>query len=161
MEQIHIVRVSPTDSLDLALLAEAARSEGYRFVDRAHIDWLSGVDRFDSPGEGLFLARGRTANVGMCGLNIDPYLDDPGTGRLRHLYVTSENRRMGVGRRLVGACLDLAQERFDRVRLRSFEAPASHFYEAIGFRFIDEPDATHSIDLTERERRFVLQGSTL
>jgi GNAT superfamily N-acetyltransferase len=155
VEQVHTVGILPTDSLDLALLGEAARSEGYRFVDRAHVNWLSGEDRFDSPGEGLFLARRRTAVVGMCGLNINPYLDDPGTGRLRRLYVASEYRRMGVGRRLVGSCLDLAQERFDRVRLRTFGAPASHFYEALGFRPIDEPNATHSIGIAEWGRRYV------
>lgn len=147
MEQIKIVRVLPTESLDLAPLQAAARSEDYAFVDRAQLDWSSGENRFDDPGEGFFVAYRGATIVGMCGLNSDPYLDDPAVGRLRHLYVAPEHRRIGLGRQLVECCLDLAPPRFDRVRLRTFETPASLFYEMIGFRLVDEPDATHSIDL--------------
>lgn len=147
MVQMTISMVSNGDVPVLARLEEQARDEGYSFVDRAIEEWASGANRFDRPGEGIFLAKFDAAVVGMCGLNRDPYLTDPSVGRLRHLYVSPDVRRKGVGRSLVRACIDLAGRHFDRVRLRTLDPGAAAFYEMMGFKPVDEPDATHSIDL--------------
>ena len=86
----------------------------------------------------------------MCGLNVDPYLDDPTVGRIRHLYVLPSFRRSGVGTEVVTACLDLATRNFARVRLRTFDPSAAAFYTAMGFVEVDEPQATHGMWLTTR-----------
>lgn len=149
MAHVAIARITTKQIPDLARLRALATAEGYSFVERAEVEWLSGANRFDSHGEGFFMAHTGDTSVGMCGLNSDPHLDDGTVGRLRHLYVAPEAKRSGVGRRLVSACLDLAQERFDLVRLRTFEADGSRLYETVGFRRVEKPDATHSLDLAE------------
>jgi len=40
-------------------------------------------------------------------------------------------------------CLGLARARFDRVRVRTFEAEAARLYEALGFERVEESDTTH------------------
>ncbi len=147
MAQTTISKVSAGDTPLLAELKEESGNEGYSFVDRAIEEWRIGVNRFDRPGEGFFVADADAGTVGMCGLSHDPYLNDSTVGRLRHLYVAPEMRRHGFGRSLVLACLELAGKHFERVRLRTLELDASAFYEIMGFKLVDEPDATHSIDL--------------
>ncbi len=131
--------------VDLGLLPAAAAAEGHSFVDRTLNEWHGGTNRFDRPGEGFFLATNSDDVVGMCGLNVDPFLDDDFVGRIRHLYVLSSARRGGVGTTLVTACLELAAAKFDRVRLRTFDTQAAAFYIALGFREVSEPDATHEL----------------
>lgn len=147
MEGVRIVRVWPDDNLDLGDLVRSSVAEGHRFVARAREEWDAGVNRFAAPGEGLFLARHGDGVVGMCGLNVDPYAGDPGVGRLRHLYVAPGRRRLGVGRALVVACLELAAGRFRRVRLRTENEDAARFYLGLGFSAVDEADTTHVIEL--------------
>jgi GNAT superfamily N-acetyltransferase len=82
--------------------------------------------------------------VGVCGLNVDPYAAEPRVGRVRHLYVLSGQRRLGVGRRLVSEVIEAARGRFDRLRLRTENPGAAQFYEAIGFRSSGATDnSTH------------------
>jgi hypothetical protein len=60
-----------------------------RFVRRLADDWVSVANRFDRPGEALFVARLPGQVVGVRGLNVDPYTAEPGVGRVRHLYVAA------------------------------------------------------------------------
>ena len=76
------------------LIAES-ESHGLRFVRRLVDEWTSGTNRFDRPGESLFVARIAGEAVGVCGLNADPYAAAPGIARVRHLYVLSAHRRCG------------------------------------------------------------------
>lgn len=130
----------------LVRLAHESRTEGFGLLDRLVRDWTSGENRFDRAGEAFFAARLGGRLVGVCGVNRDPYLDDPVVGRLRHLYVTPDRRRHGVGASLVAEALDHAGAHFRRVRLRSGEA--GEFYERLGFVRSSEPDATHEIRCT-------------
>src|SRR5262249_41338641 len=82
------------------MVAESERA-GYRFVRRLADEWADGANRFDRPGEVLFAAWMEGRLIGACGLNVDPYTRAPGVGRGRHLYVLTDYRRSGVGRRLV------------------------------------------------------------
>ena len=82
------------------MLAESEAS-GYRFLRRVVDEWESGANRFSRPGEVLLIAELSGRWVGVCGLSIDPYLDDPRVGRVRNVYVLTECRRMGIGRSLV------------------------------------------------------------
>ena len=97
----------PAERLD-ALIAESEH-EGLGFVRRRAEEWTSGVNRFDRPGEVLFVARLAEQVVGVCGLNVDPYATGPNVGRVRHLYVLAARRRLGVGRRLVAEVVQVGR----------------------------------------------------
>lgn len=139
--------IVPFDSLpnDIEALVDAERAEGHRLVVRLVHEWMDGTNRFDKKGEVALEARidGRLVAVG--GLNHDPYLDDPGVGRIRHVYVVPGARGKGVGRHLVERLVDHARVGFRRVRLRTVTPEGTAFYLALGFREVDEPDGTHEI----------------
>ncbi|QDT22062.1 GNAT family N-acetyltransferase [Gimesia chilikensis] len=130
------------DQLDL--LAEEARRQGYRMLDRLQQEWREGINRFDREGECVLIAVGEDRIVGVCGLNRDPYCSLKDIGRVRRLYVASGVRRRGVGRLLVEAIQQRCPGVFQQLRLRTNSSAASTFYQALGFRPVeDEPDCTH------------------
>lgn len=149
------LQVLPLDRFaDLVTESEQA---GHRFLRRLLEEWDSGVNRFDRPGEALFIASVDDQVLGVCGLNIDPYILQPRVGRVRHLYVSSVHRRRGIGRRLVRELILFARGVFDRLRLRAENEIAAQFYEASGFRRCPgEPDCTHVLEL----RRLSLPGDS-
>ena len=137
---------APSETLDV-LLADSER-EGSRFVRRLVDEWATGANRFDRPGEALFIARIGERLVGICGLNVDPYAAAANVGRVRRLYVLSAYRRLGVGRQLVLAVLQAARGRFDVLRLRTTNPAAARLYESLGFTpSTASDDCTHVIDL--------------
>lgn len=144
---VSIRRHTEDSPPDLGALLEPSLEEGFGLVHRTLSDWAAGANRFDRAGEALFLAECDSAMVGMCGLNIDPFTDEPGLGRIRHLYVLPAYRRLQVGRRLVAACIVAGRGVFDRLRLRTFDAGAARFYESIGFFRVEEEFATHTLSL--------------
>ena len=78
--------IAPVDELPLNRFAELlAESEdsGYRFLRRVVDEWESGANRFSRPDEALLIAELRGRWVGVCGLSIDPYLEDHRVGRVR------------------------------------------------------------------------------
>lgn len=136
---------------DVVALAEAGIDEGHGFCERFIEEWRSGLNRFDREGE-LFLV-GVVADgvVAMGGLNRDPFTTDPGIGRVRRLYVAADERRHGIGRRVVGALVDHARvSGFHAVRLRTYDPAAASFYGRLGFEPSSEPAATHRIELDRR-----------
>src|SRR5213594_5039160 len=136
----------------LASLIDESEREGLRLVRRLADEWASGANRFDRPGEALFLARSGERVVGVCGLNVDPYAAQPSVGRLRHLYVLSAHRRLGIGEQLVTRIIETARGRFERLRLSTSNPEAARLYERLGFRpRADGAHCTHSMDMT-RER---------
>jgi GNAT superfamily N-acetyltransferase len=146
--RVRIERLTEA-SADLfdALVAES-ESAGYRFVRRLADEWASGANRFDRPGEALFAAWMNGRLIGACGLNVDPYTPAPGVGRVRHLYVLTDCRRSGIGRRLVEQVLGAARGRFDRLRLSTQNPAAAQLYERLGFeRRLGAVDHTHLVEL--------------
>lgn len=140
--------VQPIASLpeDIQALLRVSREEGHNLVDRLVDDWEDGSNRFDRPGEVALEARHGSRLVGVGGLNRDPYLDAPGVGRIRHVYVSPDARSLGVGRVLVMSLVEYARGRFSTVRLRTGRTEASGFYLRLGFdEAPDQPDATHQI----------------
>jgi GNAT superfamily N-acetyltransferase len=134
------------DSFDVLL--QQSEGSGYRFLRRVADEWSSGKNRFDRPGEALLAAEMKGLLVGVCGLSIDPYLDDPRIGRVRNVYVLAAYRRHGIGRLLVQEAIDLARGHFDRLRLRGEEAGPARLYESLEFRpCTGIPDCTHVLDL--------------
>lgn len=128
------------------MLAESEAS-GYRFLRRVADEWEAGVNRFARPGEALLVAEVDRRWVGICGLNIDPYLGDPGIGRVRNVYVLADCRRAGIGRRLVEEAIAAARGHFRTLRLRGEEPGPAKLYESLGFRPCrGVPDCTHLLE---------------
>jgi ribosomal protein S18 acetylase RimI-like enzyme len=130
------------------LLAESERA-GLRLVRRLVDEWQSGANRFDRPGEALFAARLDREMIAVCGLNVDPYDGtDRRVGRVRHLYVLTSHRRLGIGERLVREVIAAARGRFDHLHLRTGNTAAARLYERVGFcRCAGVPDCTHVMAL--------------
>jgi GNAT superfamily N-acetyltransferase len=150
------VTVDPVRELSPAalvpLVAESER-EGWRFVRRLADEWAGGANRFDRPGEVLFVARMGGSIIGVCGLNADPYAGNKTTGRVRRLYVLRAYRGRGVGERLVRAVLGAAKGRFQRLRVRTESPEAGRLYQRHGFQLVaGVADCTHSLELGPAEQ---------
>ena len=100
------------------LVAESER-EGFAFVRRLVDRWESGDNRFDRPGEALFAAVDGGRVVGVCGLNVDPYVPVARVGRVRHLYVAADVPPPRARDRVVRAVIAQARGTFDRLLLRT------------------------------------------
>jgi GNAT superfamily N-acetyltransferase len=125
------------------LRAEAA-DEGFGFIERLMIDWESGSNRFDQPGECLLGVWSRSDLVALGGLNRDPYVEGSNTGRIRHLYVRRPARRSGVGSTLLQRLLDQASACFQVARLRTDTREAAAFYLRHGFLPVADHSASHA-----------------
>jgi ribosomal protein S18 acetylase RimI-like enzyme len=125
-------------------LAREARTEGFGFLDRLDREWANGRNRFDQAGECLLGLFEGGVLVAVGGLNRDPYANDPGTGRIRHLYVSPNRRRAGLATRLMLELLLRGGLAFERLRLRTENPATGRFYETLGFSPTGEPDATHT-----------------
>jgi len=150
--RVEVRRIEVLEPDAVSLLLEESEMEGFRFVRRLVNEYASGANQFDAPGEALLGAYSLDL-IGVCGLNRDPYLDDPSVGRVRRLYVSPRCRHRGVGRSLVGAVIREAGRQYRVLVLRSDAPEACAFYRALGFSAGPRLEhATHYLDLTEAER---------
>lgn len=132
-------------------LLRESEAEGFRFVRRLVEEYRTGENRFDKSGEALFGLYHHGRLVGVCGLNRDPFLDDPPAGRVRRLYVPPSWRGKGLGRRLVEAVVGEARRHFRLLVLRTDTEAGAAFYRALGFQTEPRvPGATHHLPLTEQ-----------
>jgi GNAT superfamily N-acetyltransferase len=146
IETLH--ELPPAGIRDLLADGEAA---GSRIVRRLVDEWADRTNRFDRPGEALFGAWAGGRLIGVCGLNVDPYAGDERVGRVRHLYVLTLSRRLGVGRQLMTQVIDSAGARFDTLGLRTSNEAAARLYVAMGFRaFTGAGECTHILELARR-----------
>jgi len=147
-EFYRLERLDPLTE-DFRALAEESRREGFWMLVRLLDGWESGRNRFSRRGETVLAAWRGDGLAGVCGLNVDPYVDRPRQGRIRHLYVSPAHRGNRVGRLLVEAVIDKARRHFRILRLRAPET-AFGFYEALGFERIEgEEHVTHRLRLTK------------
>jgi GNAT superfamily N-acetyltransferase len=130
---MDIVVAALSDARSLTDLAQDAERDGHRMVSHLISEWTDGTNRFAKPGESLYIAREGEQIVGVCGLNVDPYLADPAVGRVRRLYVAVASRRSRVGTVLVDRIVADARDSFDTLRLRTRNPVAAAFYESHGF----------------------------
>lgn len=147
----EIRRFDP-ESEAFAALVEESRREGYWMLVRLANNWEDGRDRFSKRGEALYAAWRGDDLAGVCGLNVDPYVDARREGRVRNLYVAAGHRMNGVGRQLVWSAIDKARKHFPVLNLRAPET-AFPFYEALGFERVDGDEiATHRMRLARPPR---------
>ena len=151
-EAPRLERVCATATLDelLAALREEARAQGHRHIERLVSDWREGSNRFDAPGEALFVARDPSSEriVAVGGLNRDPFKPDLRAGRIRRLYVMLPARGQGLGRALVTQLEALAQTSFDVLGVHAHAEEARMFYDRLGFRRTpDDPHWSHRKEL--------------
>ena len=129
-------------------LLDSSEAEGFRFVRRVVNEWATGKNRFSGGGEALLGILVDDRLVAICGLTRDPYLDDPGVGRLRNLYVLPAYRGRGLGAALTREVIDRANSSFRLLRLRAATPEAGLLYERLGFTpTTDAPDCTHVLRL--------------
>ena len=147
--RVESERVATLEADALAPLIAESETSGLRFVRRLADEWATAANRFDRPGEALFVARDGAAIVGVGGLNVDPYAAGASIGRVRHLYVLTAHRRVGVGERLVTAIVAAARGRFHTLRLSTSISDAARLYERLGFR--PRPGAVHCTHVMEIE----------
>ncbi len=130
----------------MAALQAEAQIEGYEFIETTMTEWVSGVNRFDGPGETFcgYFEDGQLVGVG--GLTLDPFAGRADVGRIRRIYVRAAWRSRGIGRAIVSALLDHAQMGFASVRLRAENAEAARLYESMGFARIHDAHASHALE---------------
>ena len=145
----RITRLRPTTRAFDALKDES-RLEGSWMLVRLADGWASGRNKFLKRGEALFGAWHGRELAGVCGLNIDPYFDGRGQGRVRHLFVSAPHRRAGVGRMLVETVIDRARRYFAVLNTRA-PPEAFVFYERLGFQRVEgEEFVTHRMVFGKR-----------
>jgi GNAT superfamily N-acetyltransferase len=144
MLSIVQVREWPAATIE-GLLAES-EEEGFRFLRRAREEWLSGANAFSREGEALFGVFEGERLLAIGGINREC----EGHGRLRRFYVRREERKRGIGRKLVEHVLAFASLHYSQVVLRCETDAADQFYLAVGFRRVDsDPGVTHVIELNK------------
>ena len=129
-------KILKVDQIQFPFLEEfiqESSKEGLSFLKRFKAQYISGDNRFEAEGEGFFFYLQGDQLVAVCGVNIDPYLDDPEVCRLRHLYVHPQFRKNGIGKKLTMHCIEFAKTNFQLMTLRTFDENASDFYKAVGF----------------------------
>lgn len=131
----------------LAPVVRHSTGEGYNMLVRLCDEWLSGANRFNKKGEAFFGTEFEGKILGVGGRCIDPYLNDPGVVRVRHLYVLPEWRHVGVGSKLLKSILDVPAGIFRKITLRTDNPAARKFYEYHGFKYTGEGDVTHEFEL--------------
>mgnify|MGYP002817844672 FL=1 len=128
-----ILKLNQLQWNQLAELVDNSSKEGHTFLKRMKAQYISGDNRFEGYGEGIFAYLYKNKLVAICGLNKDPYLEDQNVGRLRHLYVLPNYRKKGFGRELVEHVIVQSRQYFKLLTLRTFEDDAYKFYNALGF----------------------------
>lgn len=144
MPPLLIATTTPDDAGFLALRSESL-AQHFNMLRRLAENWQSGENRFNAPGEKLLGAFRGGELVGVCGLNVDAYSQQPRAGRIRHLYIGERYRRQGIGQQLLVAAIAHSGTWFDFLNTH---APSSAwpFYESLGFRPVyDEPRVTHRL----------------
>lgn len=135
---------------ELQPLLTSSLDEGYKLIQTLWDEYLSGKARFDSDGAALYGVYADETLVAIGGVHRDPYLVQPDIGRIRHVYVMPEDRRTGVGRRLMTALINHSRGNFAFLTLRTPTEHADAFYVSLGFS--REPrfeHATHWLSLEE------------
>ncbi|MCP4964888.1 MAG: GNAT family N-acetyltransferase [bacterium] len=123
--------------IDIDALVSAADAEGLGMVDQLVTDFVSGANRFDQLGEGLWVAEEHHRLIGVCGLNQDPFArSEENAGRVRRLYVIPQWRKKGAASQLADAVELHARKHFALLTAFTSDPAARAFYEARGYETV-------------------------
>ncbi len=148
MESIRILKIHQLPYDELQPFQLESQKEGFQLINKLITEYDNGTNRFDKPGEVLFSVIFQKTMVGIGGLNKDPYLSDNFTGRIRHVYVLNQYRRLGIGSYLIKRIIKEARLSFNLLTLRTKSKTGSLFYENLGFQKTTTLiGATHFLDL--------------
>lgn len=112
MAPLLIAAITPDEPGFSALRAESL-AQNLNMLRRLAENWQNGENRFNAPGEKLLGAFAHGQLVGVCGLNIDPFSQQPRAGRIRHLYIAERHRRQGIGHQLLVSVITHSGSSFD------------------------------------------------
>lgn len=137
--------VEPLSAIEqLAALEADANADKRTMVARFVREWRDGRNRFSQPGEKAYIAKLGDRVCGVCGLNRDPFANSDSIGRVRRLYVSVQCRRKGVGSAVMEQLMTDARGVYTWIHLRTHDAEAAAFYEAIGFEpVVGNAECTH------------------
>ncbi|MBP2170804.1 ribosomal protein S18 acetylase RimI-like enzyme [Erwinia toletana] len=136
------------DSTGFQTLKSESIASGFNMLSRLEDNWLTNKNRFDKPGEKLLGVLSEGLLVGVCGLNRDPFMINARAGRIRHLYISNQWRRMQAGSLLLSEVVKDSALWFDFLNTN---APPSAFifYQRAGFiPFTGSAKVTHRLPLT-------------
>src|SRR5688572_2760417 len=144
MQPADLVIEPLRDLEQLTELEADANANGQGMVSRLIREWRDGRNRFSAAGERVYVAKRGGRVCGVCGVNRDPYAGDDSIGRVRRLYVSARERRLGSGRALIERLMTDASGVYSWIHLRTHEHEAAVFYEANRFEAVaGNPDYTH------------------
>jgi len=141
--KFEILQITDFNLNSITYLAIEAQSEGYGFVQRTIDEWKNNINNFSKEGEILFGIFVSSSCIGIGGLNVDPYIDDPSIGRIRHVFISQKYRRKGLATQLLNKIIHSASKHFKVLRLYTVNPIASLFYESIGFIRSNGEKMTH------------------
>lgn len=147
LNDFSLVRFNDSNYMSIGGLVEESKREGYAFVQRTLKDWENGANHFSGDGESLWGLFSGMELIGIGGLNRDPYVDDAGTGRVRHLYVCAAYRRKGCSSLLMNTIIEWARLHFRVLRLFTDNPAAAVFYERLGFQRVNGYKVSHVLSL--------------
>lgn len=127
---------------DFKRLDEAARAEGFAFLDRLDARWRNGAYMDDSKAS-LLAVVSDTDMLAIGAQTYDEYDPHPDHRRIRHFYVLPSARRDGVGRLLADALTKRALAIAPRLHLRATHAVSTAFWDAMGFARVARADRSH------------------
>ncbi|MDD9900332.1 MAG: GNAT family N-acetyltransferase [Alphaproteobacteria bacterium] len=146
-----IYEIKDTLPCGFADLRDDSVQGGHKFLQKLEGAWQSGGNRFNKSGECLLAVDDGGVFAAIGGINIDPYLNNPDMGRIRHLYVHSGFRRRGLASAILTALEKHAVLHFTQLTLRTHSPEAGLFYEALGFHAVrDNAYVTHRKGLVDQ-----------
>jgi hypothetical protein len=83
--EFEIKQITEINLGSLFYLAIEAQIEGYGFVKKTIDEWKSNFNTFSKKDEFLFGLFINDLCIGIGGLNVDPYINDPKIGRIRNV----------------------------------------------------------------------------
>lgn len=141
---LQLIKVLDIEDHDLKKLVFDSKLEGYGFVERLVDEYTQGNNVFKLDNELLLVGVDEYGVILAVGaIQKDPYLDDSRIGRIRHVFVHSSYRHMGIATTVVNALVEFGREHFDIIRLRVSEEEVSPFYEGLGFVSVESESASH------------------
>jgi GNAT superfamily N-acetyltransferase len=155
----NLLAFTGSNYLLIESLVDESKQEGFEFVQRTIDGWNSGANRFSETGEGLWGLVFGTELIGIGGLNIDPYVEDASTGRVRHLYIRRDYRRKGCATLLMNKIIEQAQLHFQILRLFTVNPAAAAFYEQFGFEHLPGYKVSHVLILSNSTKNFPIRDS--